>query len=382
MRVRPPPVVPPAQGGFSLVEMLVGTLIALLAVIVVFETFAVAEGFKRNTTGAADAQEAGLLAIFNLGLELASAGNGIAAAGDELGRCDPAAPIGSDIRTTMRPIPVLITDGGSNGGTVNSDSLVVNYGAAARTVAPARFQGAGPWAVGSTRFTVTSPNGFGPDDLVVGVADRARATTECDFLKLGAAAVDQATGVATLTTTTGSTVAFTTASVLFNLGPAGQARRVLYDVRGDALRSTDLLTAGATANPLASNVMLLKAQYGVDTDGDGAVDSWVRGEGDWAPAAVLAMPMHPPAPGAPDPALSRIKAVRIGVIVRSEQHDRSVTSPYAWVLFDCPEADKARCPGRLAADARSALPVNWRYRVHETTVPLRNQIWNPAPWSP
>jgi type IV pilus assembly protein PilW len=370
----------PAQRGFSLVEVVVGTLIALLAVLVMLQVLTVAEGFKRNTTGAADAQQTGLLSTFGLGLELANAGNGIAAAGDELGRCDPAAAISNDIKTTLRPIPVLITDGGNTaGGAVNPDSLVVNYSTASRVVTPARLQGSGPWPIGSTSFTVTSPNGFGANDLIVGVADPAAAATGCSLMRIGAATVEAATGVATLTTTTGTTVAFTAASALVNMGTSGQAQRVLYDVKGDVLRSTDLRTAGATANPLASNVVLLKAQYGIDTDGDGAVDSWVGGEGDWAPASVLAMPMHPPTPTATDAALSRIKAVRVGVIVRSEQHDRSVTSPYAWVLFDCPESDKSRCPGRLAADARSALPANWRYRTYETVAPLRNQIWNPAP---
>jgi type IV pilus assembly protein PilW len=372
-----------AQNGFSLVEILVGTLIALLGILVIFQVFTVAEGFKRNTTGAADAQQTGLLSTFGLGLELANAGNGIAAAGDTLDRCDPAAAIGNDIRTTLRPIPVLITDGGiTAGGAVNPDSLVVNYSTASRVVAPATLQGTGMWAPGSTSVTVLSPNGFRAGDLVVGIADPAAAATGCSLMKIGSVTVDSATGVATLTTTTGTTVAFTASSAMFNMGQSGQAQRVLYDVKGDVLRSTDLLTAGATANPLASNVVLLKAQYGIDTDNDGTVDAWVGGEGAWAPADVLAMPLHPPTSTSTDPALSRIKAVRIGVIVRSEQHDRNVMDPYRWVLFDCPETDKTRCPGRLAADAKSALPANWRYRVHETMVPLRNQIWNPAPWGP
>jgi type IV pilus assembly protein PilW len=371
MRIHTLPASRPAQRGFSLIEIMVGILIALLAILVIFQVFAVAEGLKRNTTGAADAQQNGLLSVFTLGLELANAGNGIATAGDELGRCDPAAAINKDIKTTLRPIPVLITDNsGSTGGVLNSDSFVVNYSTATRVVAPAKFQGAGTWAIGSTSFTVVSPNGYKKDDLIVGIANPEVAATGCSLMKISSVTVDTGTGVATLTTATGSTVAFTTSSQMFNMGQSGQTQRVLYDLDTTArvLRSTDLLTTGATANPLASNVMLVKARYGIDTDNDDIIDSWVRGEGDWAPDKVLAMPMYPPTPTSTALALSRIKAVRIGVVVRSEQYDRDVTGAYSWRLFECAVGDTT-CQG--------SLPANWRYRTYETIIPLRNQIWNP-----
>lgn len=377
MRIDAMPARRSAQRGFSLIEIMVGILIALLATLVIFQVFAVAEGFKRNTTGAADAQQNGLLSTFTLGLELANAGNGIATAGDELGRCDPAAAINKDIKTTLRPIPVLITDGGSTGGAVNSDTFVVNYSTATRVVAPSKFQGAGTWAVGSSSFTVVSPNGYKAGDMIVGIANPELATTNCSRMTISTVTVDTGTGVATLKTTTGTTVAFTTSSWMFNMGPAGQTQRVLYDVSGDVLRSTDLFTAGAAANPIASNIMLVKAQYGIDTDNDGVLDSWVAGEGAWAPDNVLAMPMYPPTPTSAAVALSRIKAVRVGVIVRSEQYDRDVTGNYSWVLFDCADTDKTKCSGRLAATSTSAFPANWRYRTYETVIPLRNQIWNP-----
>jgi type IV pilus assembly protein PilW len=111
-------------------------------------------------------------------------------------------------------------------------------------------------------------------------------------------------------------------------------------------------------------VVQLKVQYGIDTDGDGAVDAWFSGASSpWQTAEVMA---------APAATLSRIKAVRVGIIVRSETYDRNITRPFAWSLFDCPSADQSQCAGRLSG----ALPAGWRYRVYETTVPLRNQIWN------
>ena len=74
------------------------------------------------------------------------------------------------------------------------------------------------------------------------------------------------------------------------------------------------------------------------------------------------------------PTISQIKAVRIGIIVQSEQFDQTL-GDYNWVMFDC--ASKV-CPGRLTGTiaAQTNPPGNWRYRKYETVIPLRNSIWN------
>jgi type IV pilus assembly protein PilW len=142
---------------------------------------------------------------------------------------------------------------------------------------------------------------------------------------------------------------------------------VRYDVANGTLRSLDLTTPGATPNPLASDVLNLKLQYGVDTDGDGFLDRWVSAAAaPWDPTSVLA---------ASAATLARIKAVRLGLVVRSPAFERDVRAPYDWVLFDCAGADAASCPGRLAG----TLPPHWRYRTYETVIPLRNAIWNARP---
>ena len=60
--------------GFSLIEIMVGVVIGLIAVLVIYQIFAAAEGIKRNTTSVGDAQQNGLLSSFMLGIELANAG--------------------------------------------------------------------------------------------------------------------------------------------------------------------------------------------------------------------------------------------------------------------------------------------------------------------
>lgn len=182
--------------GHSLVEVLVGALIGLLTVLVIYQVFTVAEGFKRTTTGAADAQQNGLFSLFMLGIELANAGNGLAAAGAELDSC----PDTGDIRTTMRPLPVLITDGADlQPARPNADAFVVSYGAASRRISPAEVvEIAGADAAD---LRVRSPAGLRKGDLVVAIAAPAagHARGHCERRTVTAVSAAGQDGIVTLT---------------------------------------------------------------------------------------------------------------------------------------------------------------------------------------
>src|SRR5207302_1311973 len=84
------------------------------------------------------------------------------------------------------------------------------------------------------------------------------------------------------------------------MGPANKAQRVRYDVASEVLRSQDLFTAGATPNPLSSNVVNMKLLYGIDPGNSGTL-TWVTPTGPWAPATVMGMTASQ---------LNQIKAVR------------------------------------------------------------------------
>ena len=51
--------------GFGLIEIMVGVVIGLIAVLVIYQVYTVAEGFKRNTTAAGEAQMNGLFSILS-----------------------------------------------------------------------------------------------------------------------------------------------------------------------------------------------------------------------------------------------------------------------------------------------------------------------------
>ena len=331
--------------GISLIEVMVGVTIGLIAVIVMYQVFAVAEGFKRNTTGASDAQQNGLFSTFTLGIDLANAGNGLAAAAAELATC----PNTGDMATTLRPLSVLITDGGSAD---TPDSFVVNYSGSSTLVAPALFAGPPP---GPTTFNIVSPGGgFQVKDAVVAIS----MTGRCGISRVTAVGLPDALGVVQISVTPAIAGALTSSAQLFNLGP--QPRRTRFDVASNVLRTQDLFTPDAAPVPLAANVLNLKVQYGVDTNSDGLLDDWRSARDAYAPAALLA---------APRTTIDTIKAIRIGIIVRSDQFDRDQTAKFTWTMFECGEAV---CPGRLTGE----LPENWRYRVFEQVIPLRNVIWN------
>ena len=68
------------QRGAGIVETLIGLFIGLLVVLVVYNLLAVAEGYKRMTTGDADAQITGLMSQFVAGQDAANGGNGLTSA--------------------------------------------------------------------------------------------------------------------------------------------------------------------------------------------------------------------------------------------------------------------------------------------------------------
>jgi type IV pilus assembly protein PilW len=339
------------QRGISLIELMVGVVIALLAVLVIYQTFAVAEGVKRQTISAGDAQKTGMIAMYLVGSELANAGSGISLNQDDLATCTDT----KDVATTQRPFSVVIEPGADD---ATPDTFVVNYSTARSVVTPSVFMA--KTTTGDSTYTVQSPTGFKAGDMVVAISGAG----ECERNTVTGVTAPDANGNVVLTTKNASTFDLLPTMRLINIGPATSTQRVRYDVASGVLRSTDLVTAGAVAQPLSSSIMNMKVQYGIDNDGNGSVDEWTGATGNYASDKVLA------ATGAD---LRRIKAIRIGLVVRSDEYDRDAPA-YNWTLFECTtqEAKDYTCPAKLTG----SLAANYRYRVYETIIPLRNPMWN------
>jgi len=65
-----------SNGGFSLVELMVGIAISLIATIVIFQVFAVNESYKRATTGGSDALQSGGFSAYALSRLIGAGGAG------------------------------------------------------------------------------------------------------------------------------------------------------------------------------------------------------------------------------------------------------------------------------------------------------------------
>lgn len=115
---------PRRESGFTLVEMMVGMLIGLIAIVVMFQVFAVSEGQKRTTAGAGEAQQNGVTSLYLIQRDARMAGYGIGYL--PLLGCDTNfyyIPLNATF--SFRLVPVLITDG--LGGTA-PDTVTFLYG--------------------------------------------------------------------------------------------------------------------------------------------------------------------------------------------------------------------------------------------------------------
>jgi type IV pilus assembly protein PilW len=327
--------------GVGLIEVMISIIIAMLLVLVIYQVYEISEGQKRTITGGSDAQQNASYGLYALGRDLAMAGNGIASAAASLDGC-----------ALLRPIPVLIEAGADAG---DPDTITVLYGGSSSLSTPV------PFMQNSTAGTylVRSPVCFSPNDVIAAVEGNKCTVSTIDAAGVS---VDAGSGFATITLTPvagdlGATYAAATASVV-NLGQAAAMGRVAYtvDTTGRVLRTQNQLPTAGPVNPVINDVVNLKAQYGLDTDNDGAIDAWQEAKDDWSAANLPAKPLA---------TLRQIRAVRIAIVTRSAQYEKDTVTPGPLLMLD----DTVSMD--LGADDQ-----HYRYKVLETVVPLRNALWN------
>jgi type IV pilus assembly protein PilW len=379
------------QAGFSLIETMVGIVIGLIAILVIYQVLSTAEGIKRNTTGSGDAQQSGLLSTFTMSLQFANAGSNLSANGLELEACPYYAGVVDDLFSNadanakmLRPVPVLIKAGSADD---TSDEFFVNYGVSQRVVTPVSFATTPTSFAPSADFTVQSPLGFKQGDVVM-LIQGASGSGRCALSVVTAPPTDSASGSGFKTITHSvpiedSNADYASDSQLLNLGPLPRRVRFNIDATNNSLQTKDLLDIredgahDSPAVPIASNIINMKVQYGIGDPDTGHLQKWVKADNssgeDWSPAAVLAMDHF---------SLSRIVAIRIGLVVQSEAYDKdpypASGGKFEYTLFA--ECGSVPCPDPIDVTipvVGPSLTGNFRYRVLETVIPIRNAVWNP-----
>ncbi len=352
---------PARQAGMSLVELMVAAVIGMIGVLVIFQVFAMNEGNRRTTTSGSDAQQNGVFALVTLERELRQAGYGMNANVALNCQVQVYDRIQGGDLAGYALAPVVITAGPANG----SDAVEVNYASSPLSVAAAALfqnmvQPTDPYVV-ANRF------GFNVSDVVL-VTESGKPCTLAQVSALPAApnsnSITHASGNLYRYNRPGGwgTLYTTNASVL-NFGPAPV--RNLYSINANgALVLVPYLTSSA-AQVVADQIVQLKAQYGKDNgvnNGTASCGACVANDG-----VVDSFDSVTPASAA---AWSQVLAIRVGLVARSAQPEK----PSGNAGCDTTTTAPAWSGGAFNL---SALP-QWqcyRYKVFETTIPVRNQLW-------
>lgn len=373
-----------AQAGLSLVEIMVGVLIGMIGIIVIFQMLATSEERKRSATAGSDVQVSGIIGLTSLERDVREAGYGFSSAAYDTG-ITPVMGCTVNAYDTGRPTaaytyrltPIQITQGGG----AASDTVIVLRGSG----------GTFPAAHVFTESSDTSKKtrgraGISPRDILL--VGRTTPTLDCmtveitDVTNADALTINHNQGSYNYTnylpdgsTSTSSRIArhnnatppiSFTAGYLFNLG--NSPRRNIWTVLNGRLQVTnDLLyqdtNGDGTNDPVevADNVVTLQAEYGIDANNNGRVES-----GEWTttdPATTIAW--------------ANVLAVRVGLLVRAGQFERTTvtTTVPSWsggqfVITNLDGSASSSTPADPADNWR-----NYRYRVYETVVPLRNMLW-------
>lgn len=386
--------------GFSIVEIMVGLFVGMLALVAVMAVYTGFEGQKRSTTSGSDAQSNGALGLYTLERDARQAGMGfsnIAALGCKVRAYNKNRTPDTFSFAALAPIVINPKDASGTlifpAGDANTDVIQITFGDSTGLTTGVSFTQPAP---GSANYKVnTSRAGFTVGELVIaaqpgsGLDCSLAQVTELPASGPGLCSSAGAGGTDVVVHNSGmykdpksSPPCSTTPSVwnkpsglgvdygtgiLFDLG--AMPTSVVYAVRNGNLTACNYLTTGcedpAKANdptvwvPIYTNIVSLRAQYGRDTASpmDGSADTFDQTTPttacDWA----------------------RVSAVRIAMVARSIQYEKGevTTAAPKWAGETDPTPSSAAL---LTIDLSGFADwKHYRYKTFESVVPLRNIIW-------
>lgn len=397
------------ETGFSLVEVLVALIIGLIATVVMMQVFAVFEGQRRTSTSGSDAIGSGSIALYAIQRDIQQSGwgfNAIQALGCTL--TDPGNLLTGGVSIPLNPVtinpPTAILPAGENG----SDTLLVVSGTSGMLIEGDQIPSGNAVGIGTlSPVAVRTPNAFAVNDFVVHVPQdrtpgacnlvlrQVTATTAPAGLFFGSVSVSPADGTAILQN-----------DRLFNLGAGpmvrGYAIRKIPATDGvDRLTICDYGTVDCTDVdnwvPVADNIVSLRAQYRREAQNNqmtGVPDTWDQN----VVTSGVTTYVKPGLGGDPSAcAQMRIRALRLAMVARSSQPERPVKdaanndvsvwqSPLNWAgsipnVADGNSSAAAAAVGISVTSPSTTWPKwnDFRYKVFETTIPLRNVTMRGVP---
>lgn len=360
--------------GFTLVELMVGMVIGLIATLAMMNVMINAEEQKRTTTGGMDAQVNAALALSALTRDIEKAGYGFTSNTKIVGCPLQNSYKGAGLAGMPANLVPLIITPGASGAPDRIRTIFSNkssFSIPIRVTAPAYAPGT------SMAFSVASVRGVkGPIYDISGsviasgnlMVAATNDTTPCQIFEVTS---DPAgSKVNRLDTVNWNPASFPSqgygdGSVLVNLGALGD---VTYFVdNGDLKQTGFILGSSGTASyqtfTVHNNIVQLKALYGKDTNNDGAVDTW-----DTVTPATNA-------------GWLQLVAVRLAVVSRSAQMEKDPVT-FANPTWDVGTADAVSGAATCGSSKCITLKVDnltdwnkYRYKMFDTTIPLRNMLW-------
>jgi type IV pilus assembly protein PilW len=392
--------------GFSLIEVLISMVLALITFLVMFQMFESWDRSRRSTASGGSAMVTGAMAMFRIERDLRLAGFGFGNATDlgctvsvyDTARPDDAAAgaVSATVSNvfTFPLVALQIVNG-------NTDQIVTTYGSS-EGISTTRFFGTS--AAGAQPYTALTANsatmeigargGIQQGDLVVIAQDSGA----CNLVEV---TDTSSSDRRTLSFTGGNFTHFYTAAVntapryndpgglaasgatgrVYVLGPGPQRR--VWQIRNSRtlaytndFRWTDTTnntTGAATADgandftDIADNIVNLQAEYGVATPAG-------------SPAAPTCTPVNNPTWTSVAPVTACqpfVWAVRVALLARSDQFEKAAITATAptW-------AGGGFTMTNLDGSAGNTVPTDpaqdwrhYRYKVFESIVPLKNVMW-------
>jgi type IV pilus assembly protein PilW len=383
--------------GMTLVELMVAMVIGLGITLVISSVLIASENHKRTTTSTNDAQQTGTYGYHALDKALRGAGSSIAGSafpvdvgllGCHLNAVNtlsggvifprlapfpqPFAGFLVGVTNTLRVAPVLIGKNQSQDGV--SDVIMVMSGSGSAGGVSRQITGGGSAStaildntVGLFHNDLLLVSQSGVNDCLMEQVDTAPTPT----LNLAGPFYAATGGATSMVALAGSTSAYVTP---IGNSDANNIQFLLFGVDlNRTLYSYDLLrSSGAdTAQAIADGVVQMNAIYGLDTNGDGKWDTWAGpGEvGTWDINTVMASPAK----------MKQIVSVRIALVVRGQYYDLNGGTAAAPKAVSPPQLTIFNGLAHGATSLQQTINLNpieqqFRYRVFEFTVPLRNML--------
>lgn len=353
--------------GFGLVEVLVAMAIGMIGILAIMQAFAMNERYKENTLGASGSQTNGNIALFTLERDVRMAGHGIASTAAfgcstiqyqyQGAYSSPPGPAGPGALPTLRFVPVVIDQGAAGA----SDTITTLSSSNAYRTSPASLSDNMPPT--SSELKVENGMGFEIGDLAIATQGSTCSLMEITQIQ-DPASHYQHRPTSDYNPPGGTSLlpGFTIGAQIYSLG---KPQMRIYTVANNNLTVRDwgtMLTNG-TPTVLVNEIVNLQAEYGKDdgsnggTAGDGIVDAYST----VTPTDAAGW--------------MSVLSIRMAILARGA-YERP--NP-AGTCTATPAAAMPTWAGGTPIKDPNITPDGdpscYRYRLFESTVPIRNMVW-------